>query len=236
MTQRTSPRLNANETIQHYRRRRGRTMPVLFAGLAVILLVGGVILIVSWLTGGNLPASLTAFLFTPTPTATLTSTPIPPTPTLAPTGTPSEIPTETLTPTPERPFTYTVELGDTLFGIAEKFDLDVLVLMAANAITDPGALSVGQQLTIPPADTELPTATSLPDNLRPGTLIEYTVQLGDTLQSIASEFNSTAERIAEENDIEDVNQISVGQVLRVPVKIVTPTPTPTITPRASATP
>ena len=232
MTQRTSPRLNANETIQHYRRRRGRTMPVLFAGLAVIVLVGGVILIVSWLTGDSPPA----FLVTSTPTATLTATPASPTPSLAPTGTPSEIPTETLTPTPERPFTYTVELGDTLFGIAEKFDLDVLVLMAANAITDPGALSVGQQLTIPPADTELPTATSLPDNLRPGTLIEYTVQLGDTLQSIASEFNSTAERIAEENDIEDVNQISVGQVLRVPVKIVTPTPTPTITPRATATP
>lgn len=232
MTQRTSPRLNANETIQHYRRRRGRTMPVFFAGLAVILLVGGVILIVSWLTGDSPPA----FLVTSTPTATLTATPASPTPTLAPTGTPSEIPTETLTPTPERPFTYTVELGDTLFGIAEKFDLDVLVLMAANAITDPGALSVGQQLTIPPSDTELPTATPLPDNLRPGTLIEYTVQPGDTLQIIASKFNSTAEAIAEENDIEDVNQISVGQLLRVPVKIVTPTPTPTITPRATVTP
>ncbi len=120
--QRPPPRLNATETIQNYRKRRGRTMPVIFSGLAVVLLVGGAVALISWLTGETAPA----FLVSPTPTVTSTPTPRPPTPTPVPTGTATEIPTETLTPTPVRPFTYTVEQGDTLIALAERLDLDVL--------------------------------------------------------------------------------------------------------------
>jgi LysM repeat protein len=58
-----------------------------------------------------------------------------------------------------------------------------------------------------------------------GQKIEYRVLPGDTLQSIAAKFNSTAEAIAEENEIEDPNTIGVGQLLIIPVYIATPTPT-----------
>ncbi|MEJ2607536.1 MAG: LysM domain-containing protein, partial [Anaerolineales bacterium] len=69
------------------------------------------------------------------------------------------------------------------------------------------------------------TNTPLPENLLPGQKIEYRVQPNDTLESIAAQFNSTAEAIAEANDIEDPNDIGVGQIILVPVNIATPTPT-----------
>ena len=49
--------------------------------------------------------------------------------------------------------TYTVQAGDTLRGIAERFYADVDLddfLARANGITDVSQLSVGQELTIPP--------------------------------------------------------------------------------------
>jgi LysM repeat protein len=57
-------------------------------------------------------------------------------------------PTPTLPPTPT-PHTYTVQGGDTLFSIARDLDIEVDALMAANGLTDPDRLSVGQVLTIP---------------------------------------------------------------------------------------
>ncbi len=45
----------------------------------------------------------------------------------------------------------------------------------------------------------------------------YTVRTGDTLYSLAKRFESTVERLAEINDIEDVNKIYVGQQLCIPL-------------------
>lgn len=46
--------------------------------------------------------------------------------------------------------------------------------------------------------------------------ISYTVQTGDTLFQIAQRFGTTVERIAQANNITDVNMINVGQVLIIP--------------------
>ena len=59
-----------------------------------------------------------------------------------------------------------------------------------------------------------------------GTQVEYTVKTGDTIQSIASKFNSTMDQIMALNDIEDANSINAGQLLIIPVNIATATPTP----------
>ena len=61
------------------------------------------------------------------------------------------------------PFTYTVQEGDTLSEIAERFRVPLDVLMAANPNISPNAMSVGQVLLIP-ADMDNPTgeATSTP--------------------------------------------------------------------------
>jgi LysM repeat protein len=73
-------------------------------------------------------------------------------------------PTITLPPTPT-PVTYTVESGDTLFSIAIDLDIPVDALMAANGLTDPDKLSVGQVLLVPSleeAQALLPTSTPRP--------------------------------------------------------------------------
>lgn len=52
-------------------------------------------------------------------------------------------------PTPTPAALYTVQPGDTLGGIAERFDTTVDELIAANGLTDPNALQPGQSLIIP---------------------------------------------------------------------------------------
>jgi LysM repeat protein len=78
----------------------------------------------------------------------------------------SAVPTATATipPTPT-PVTYTVQSGDTLFSIAIELDIPADALMAANGLTDPDKLSVGQVLLVPSleeAEALIPTATPRP--------------------------------------------------------------------------
>jgi LysM repeat protein len=217
---------NPADVIASYRRRRTRTVPLIMGGTAVVLLVAGVFLVVMWITGDH-PPQMPAFLASKTPTPTDTATPLPPTDT----PTVSLTPTITDTPTPSGPITYKVVEGDTLFSIAQQFAIDLDVLLAYNPdLQDDGTIFVGEEITIPPPSAELPTETALPSTLIPGSKIEYVVRQGDSLQTIASKFNSTAEAIAQENDITDPNAIQAGTKLVVPVNIATPTPTWTISP------
>ena len=215
----------AADVIHAYRRRRERMVPLFLGGLAVVLTVVGLLLVVIWLTGDR-GTALPAFLASDTPTLTDTTTPAPPT--LTPTVTDTPLPSET--PTPEGPKTYIVEPGDTLSSIADQFDVDILLLISVNNISDPSAINAGQELIIPQAGAVLPTTTALPQTLVPGSRIEYVVQPGDSLESIASEFNSTAKKIAELNNIKVTDVLFVGKILIVPVNIVTRTPTSTVNP------
>ena len=51
---------------------------------------------------------------------------------------------------------YTVNEGDTLYGIAEKYDLPVSLLMKVNSIEDPYNLQIGTRLCIPGTEDQLP--------------------------------------------------------------------------------
>lgn len=228
------------EVIEAYRKRQQRSQraPRLVLALAGILLVVGAGLIVFWLTGVQMPQLNLAAIFaskTPTPTVTSTPTPIPPSPTASLTPTP-EPPTDTPEPSPSPtrsgPVIYVVEDGDNLYSIAEKFEMDFLVLFEANRerlALDPAnpIIKVGDEVLIPPPGAELPTATPIPVDMPAGTPIEYTVQPGDSLGAIALLFNSTIEDIINRNEAleEDPNSLFVGQVLVVRVNLVTPVPT-----------
>ena len=233
---------NPQDVIEAYRKRQHRSQraPWLIAVAAVLLVIGAGF-IIFWLLGSGTP-SLSLFpTDTPTPTATATNTATPthtPTPTKTPTITIT--PTETTTPTPEGPFTYEVVEGDNLFAISQRFEVDLFVLIAINNL-DPNnpIIDIGDLLTIPGPDTELPTATPLPANIRRGTIIEYYVFSGDTIAIIAERFFSTEDAIIEENDLENPNDIRIGQLLLIPVYLVTPIPTNTpeiSTPTPTATP
>jgi LysM repeat protein len=73
------------------------------------------------------------------------------------------------TPVPTKasgPVNYTVQAGDTLSSIADRYDVSLEDLMAANGLTNPNVLSVGQELIIPigglPTPTTAPTAVPTP--------------------------------------------------------------------------
>jgi len=242
-----SPKESPKEVIDAYRRQQERSQKwpkVVFWGFVVIIIVvaGGLIF---WFTSDQKPEISFSLFASDTPTPTLTLTPTPVTPTATPTETPTQVPptdtpTITLTPTPSGPFIYTVEEGDTLYVIAERFGVEIMVLIEANRerlgldSANP-IIKVGDELLVPPPGTELATPTPLPEGLPRGTRIEYTVQSGDTLALIAEEFNSTVDDIIEVNELEDPNAIFVGQVLVIRVNLVTPVPTQ-VEPTATLTP
>lgn len=250
MTDRQTPQ----NLIETYRKQKQQALIILIVAI-VVLIIGAGFIIFSMLGNGGQGFSLFA---TATPTATNT-----PEPTLTSTATLTPRPTETFTPepttatptdsasaTPSGPSVYIVQEFDTLGSIAQKFGFDVPTLLAVNPQINPVTLIilVGQQIIIPAPGTTLPTATPLPTDIRPGTLIDYTVQAGDTLADIALRFNSTVTEILRRNPtIENQNDIQAGQIIKVPVNIATPVPTatqgtqfptinaPTNTPAATAT-
>jgi LysM repeat protein len=213
-------------------RRRARMVPVLLAGLAGIIVLVFVVFVVDFFVNG--PGQM-VLRGTPTPTLTLTHTPLPPTTTPPATGTPTLTPLPTVTagpsPTPTV-LVYVVQQYDTLFDISVKFKVDIESIKLANKMTG-DVLSVGQKLVIPP---QLPTTTPspIPSGLPRGAQIQYKVILGDTLESIAAQFNSRTDDIIKANPDPNnpKNKLSngtlrVGMVIKVPINLVTPVPSAT---------
>jgi LysM repeat protein len=246
MSEKESPK----DVIDAYRKKQARTqkMPTIIFVLAALLIIAGAAAIIFWVTSKDKPQFSLSSLFasdTPTPTETVTPSPVPPTvtPSLTPTEPPpTDTPTITLTPTISGPFIYVVEEGDSLYSIAERFGVDVLVLIEVNRERlglDPAnpVIKPGDEILVPPAGTELSTPTPLPEGLPRGTRIEYMVQSGDTLAAIALKFNSTVEDILDQNDaLEDANAIFPGQILIIRVNLVTPVPTAAKTEAPASTP
>ena len=92
--------------------------------------------------------------------------------------------------------TYIVKRGDTLYSIANKYDITVDKLKELNNLTS-NTLSIGQILKV---SEETPNT--------------YTVKKGDTLYSIAKRFKTTEENLMDLNNLTNTN-LSVGQVLNL---------------------
>ena len=233
---------STGSVISSYRKKRQQSTIIFVYGAAGLLVLAGLALLIIWLTGPSKPLSAIFATDTPTPTLTFTptKTPIPTdTPTITPTG------TQTSTATPSGPHLYTIQQGDNLQAICDKFSLGadciplILILNPFDAASGSGIDPVtpviypGQQIYVPGPNDKAPTATPIPPNLPKGTKLNYTVSAGDSLAGIAAKFNSTVEDIVAENKLTDANSIFVGQILVIPVNLVTATATrpPTSTPR-----
>lgn len=99
--------------------------------------------------------------------------------------------------------TYTVQAGDTLWGIAQKYGVTVQQLCQWNNISNPNLIYPGQVLVI---------YSSNPFSRAYHT---YTVQSGDTLWGIAQRFGVTVQDLCNWNNISNPNLIYPGQVLTV---------------------
>jgi uncharacterized protein YkwD len=221
------PPSDTSNTINSFRKKRQQQGQLMMYG-AIALVVLGLILLIYWLTRPNQP--LGRYFATDTPTATVTSTATS-TATVTPTPTITETPTITVTATPSEPFPYTIVEGDSLEALSQRFNLGpdgpLLIYYANQEVMEQngGVIFVGQTIEIPLPGSVLPTTTPIPPNLPRGRLIDYTVLPGDTLAGIAVRFNSLPDNIIEENELTDPNALQAGQVLRIPVNLVTPTAT-----------
>lgn len=112
------------------------------------------------------------------------------------------------------PTAYTVQAGDTLYSIARANGLTTNQVIAANNITNPDALSIGDELTIPCSDGSGVTAGG--ETTTSGGETVYIVQPGDNLFRIALRYGLTTEQLASYNNITNVTQLSVGQEILIP--------------------
>jgi len=232
--------MTISNTIDSYRKRRKQLTPIFIGGGAVLLVIIGIIVLVTSLSGGGLAKAFA----TKTPTPTITSTPTStPTPTDTPTIT--STPTVTSTATPSEAYNYVVQEGDTLTSIVKAQNLGdngLLLIYILNPKIDPatgGFITVGQTIILPNPGMALPEPTPLPTGLAPGARITYRVLSGDSLGGIANKFNSTVDAIVLANKTvlkDGVSSILYpGELLIVPIDLVTPVPTKAATATATTT-
>lgn len=238
---------DAKNIISSYRKKQ-KMGPYILGGAAIVLALAGIILLIVYLVGGGGGGGgISLFKSkTPTPTETPTPTPVTPTATFTMTSTPTETPTITPTATVSGPFEYQVQEYDNCTTIAEEYGVDIEVLLMLNNLNSNCFITPGETILIPAPGQELPTATPLPTDIAPGTLVIYQVRSGDSLYALAEEYSSTIERILEEtnkyrrendqDEMEDEEDLNVGDTIVIPVHIVTPVPTATSTKTPTATP
>ncbi|MGM9907390.1 LysM peptidoglycan-binding domain-containing protein [Limosilactobacillus sp.] len=111
---------------------------------------------------------------------------------------------------------YTVQSGDTLSGIANKFNTTYTSLAQLNHLSNPNRIYVGQRLQLRAQTSQTATTTTQRTaTTSTSTAATYTVQSGDTLSGIAAKFNTTYTSLAQANHLSNPNQIYVGQRLQV---------------------
>lgn len=96
---------------------------------------------------------------------------------------------------------YQVKAGDTLYSIANKYNISVNELKAINNLTN-NNLAIGQLLNVP-------SGLSLVNT--------YVVEKGDTLYSIAKKFDISVNKLKEYNNLTN-NLLSVGQKILIPIE------------------
>ncbi len=112
--------------------------------------------------------------------------------------------------------TYRVRSGDTLTGIANRFDVSMMTVWWANKLKSKSDLHIGQILTIPPVSG-----------------VVVTVAATDTLEALATRYEVDPADIIAINELDDPALV-VGQTLTIPGAragaIATPKPKPSAAP------
>ena len=98
--------------------------------------------------------------------------------------------------------THTVQPGETLSGIAQKYGVKVADLAAWNQIADPARIRAGAELVVSPP-------------VKPAEKT-YTVAPGDTFSGIAKKFGVEVAELMAHNGYEDPTKLLAGSEIKIP--------------------
>jgi murein DD-endopeptidase MepM/ murein hydrolase activator NlpD len=102
-------------------------------------------------------------------------------------------------PTRSENVDYFVQAGDTLSGIAEKFDLTVNTILWANNLTWNSTIKPGAKLVILPSSG-----------------VDYEIKKGDNLNSVAKKYQADLDKILAYNELSSVSDIRAGDLIFIP--------------------
>ncbi|HQY25094.1 MAG: LysM peptidoglycan-binding domain-containing protein [Anaerolineae bacterium] len=198
-----------------------------YVGAAAMVLIGCAVALLS-LPNLSVPEAASApATARPSPTQPpIVAVPVTPSATLPPTAAPSPTPVATVTPRPAPQASYVVQPGDTLLGIAIRFDVAMARIQIENDLGESLIVRGGQTLAIP--------AKAQPDE-RPFWRVRA-VKTGETLSSIADEAGVTVADLVRVNGLGDSTVIRVGALLILPVAGVAALPPAAPTATALAVP
>lgn len=109
---------------------------------------------------------------------------------------------------PNNMFMYTVKKGDSLYKIAQKYNTTVDAIVKLNNLPNTN-LSIGQVLRIPEMYTP-------EDQMMLPNYINYIVEKGDSLYSIARKNNISVDTLIKDNALTG-NTLTIGQTLKIRV-------------------
>ena len=116
--------------------------------------------------------------------------------------------------------TYTVQRGDTLFGISRKLGVTPEAIAEANDLGSAARIDAGMKLRVPGAAGEAggsagPQATGRVTTVTGGAST-YVVRSGDTVDEIADRLGMTRKAFADLNGLKPPYALSVGRKLKGP--------------------
>lgn len=137
---------------------------------------------------------------------------------------PAQAQTSPLTPIPSPTaasngqITYLVTSGDTLVAIANRFQLNLELLYIYNGLNENSLLTIGQPLIL--GFTNSYTGTTFLEayphaRVRPNGLITHIIQSGETLISIAVNYNIPLEQLYELNQLNENSLLQLNQELLI---------------------
>jgi len=105
---------------------------------------------------------------------------------------------------------HVIEKGDTMYSVSRKYGISVDDLCAANNISNPSKVKLGQKIRIPQKSALSSTAD------KKSSYTDYLVQPGDTLFSIAKNYSTSVAAIRSANNMSESTTLKSGQRIKIP--------------------